>query len=162
MTAHQQLKHIEIQAISVDKVVIEASYRNSRKDSELTRYHLVDERCDEPMPITEINPFMRGVIVNGFHPKLTPRNQNQNQFNIAQEKNLESIHKHINSNVLNCRNEDSDEVRNMTRTNTIKWPCDDYAISEDRSAFDFIFSSSRIPHVLATPGGRLCACKYQF
>lgn len=157
MTAHQELKHTEIKATIVDKVGIEASYRNSRKDSELSRYHLVDE----PMSITQINPIMREVIVNGFHPKLNPWNQNQNQFNNAQENYLKAIHRHLNSNVLKCRKEDSDESRNMTRTNTMMWPCDDNNISEDRSAFDFIFSSSRVPQVLATPGGRLCACKYQ-
>lgn len=143
------MKDTEVKPILFDEVGSEASESTGFKSS-----NSLDRQYYESMV------FRTGVIGNYFIPKLSPWHQTQIHFNSTQEKKLEENPRTMIHIMSNCRNEDIKSVHSMIRTNTMKRQCGEDATSEKTSAFDLMFSYSRISQILATPGGRLCACKF--
>jgi PAS domain-containing protein len=148
------MKNTEVKSILFDEVGNKAYLDNPGEDFESTEFKSIDWHCTGSMRIV---PISTNKVANAFHPKLAPFPHTMIQFNSAQEKKLEEIQRNIHHNVSNCRKEEFEGVLNMIRTNTMKSQCSDNVIPEETSDFDAMFSHSRIPQILATPGGRLCA-----
>lgn len=151
------MKDIEVKAILFDEVGSEASESTGFKSLKS-----LDRQYYESMVFASIDPNRSAVIGNHFIPKLSPWHQTQIHFNSTQEKKLEENHRTMIHIISNCPNEDIESVHSMIRTNTMKRQCGEDATSEETSAFDLMFSYSRISQILATPGGRLCAWNNAF
>lgn len=100
---------------------------------------------------------LTGVVVNGFHPQLCKW---KSHFPPKRGKSEASTERHIQDKVSRLRTDELKQLENSPNHMNIQHPKDVPTIIEDTNVlklFSDVFENSKVPQLIAAPGGRIAA-----
>ncbi len=102
---------------------------------------------------------LTGVVVNGFHPQLCKWKSNVSP-KCSKSDASTTTERHIQDKVSRLRTDELKQLENLPSHMNIQHPKDIPTIIEDTNVlklFSDVFENSKVPQLIAAPGGRIAA-----